>query len=175
MKQALLIVLSSVLVTAGCQGKPGSSKDVAQGKVAPRYTGKTVDGEYLALEDFRGKVVLLNVWATWCAPCRQELPELAALQEEHGGENFSVVGISVDAERDFQKVKAMMRQYDLDYPMVFDPRGAVVSTFEVRGYPTSMLLGKDGTIRWRRDGLIRKNDSEAAAAIRTALAEPDAK
>ena len=169
--RARLRVLGLAILVAGCQGK-GSEQGHELGGEAPRFTGKTIEGEYVALDDYKGKAVLLNVWATWCGPCRQELPELAALQEKFSDEAFTVLGVSIDAERDFPKVQAMARQYGLRYPIVFDPGGSAITTFDVVGYPTSIIVGKGGELRWRRDGLIRPRDTDVEAAIKAALATP---
>lgn len=172
-----MLLLGSLAVPAiGCRGKPEgqpgeSGSPAAIGTEVPRFTGKTIDGEYVQLADYRGQVVLVNVWATWCKPCRQELPELAALHRGHASEGFTVVGVSVDKPQALNQVRALARQFRLEYPIVFDPGGEAVSTFDITGYPTSFLLGRDGRIRWRRNGLIRPNDSDLEAALKTALAQ----
>lgn len=137
--------------------------------MAPRLTGRNLQGEYVALEDHLGKVVLLNIWATWCGPCRQELPELRALQREHGGEAFTVLGVSIDSERDEKKVQRMAEQFQLGYPILLDPAGKSLDAFGVIGYPTSFVLGADGTILWRRNGIIHPRDGELEGQIRAAL------
>lgn len=136
----------------GCQTQP-----VPEG-YAPRLTGKTVDGDYLALDDFAGKIVLLNIWATWCPPCRQELPELQRLHQAHGGERFTVLGVSIDTEGAAPRVAAMVKQQGLTYPVMLDPRASSVEPYDVRGYPTSFLIGPDRKFLWRRDGAIRVED-----------------
>jgi cytochrome c biogenesis protein CcmG/thiol:disulfide interchange protein DsbE len=166
--RSLSVVL--LLLASACQGK--GSEPAELGAEAPRFTGKTIEGEYVALEDYRGKVVLLNVWATWCGPCRQELPELAALHQQFGGDGFTVLGVSIDTERDFKKVQAMAEQYRLRYPIVFDPSGSSIGLFDVVGYPTSILVGKNGEIRWRRNGLIRPGDDDVHTEIKAAIAAP---
>lgn len=153
-----------------CNGKSGSeAKGDGTGSPA-QFTGKSIKGEYLSLEDYRGKVVMLNVWATWCGPCRQELPELRRLHHTYDERGFMVLGVSVDKERDFKKVQALVREFKLDYPIIFDPSSTAVGTFNVRGYPTTILLDRAGRPVWRRDGLIRPSDEEATAHIEAALA-----
>lgn len=174
----LWLSMSLVAALVGCQGKSGGHGDdgdaakAAVGAAAPRYTGKTIDGEYIQLEDFRGKVVLLNMWATWCEPCKKELPELASLHRRHASRGFSVVGVSVDKPQALGKVRQLVGQFGIDYPIVFDPSGEAVATFELTGYPTSFLLGRDGKIRWRRNGIIKPQDQELGAEIEAALAVP---
>jgi cytochrome c biogenesis protein CcmG, thiol:disulfide interchange protein DsbE len=169
-RRVRLLFAALLLGLGGCTGKSPADGPPALDTKAPRYTGKTIEGEYVALDDYLGQVVLLNVWATWCAPCREELPELQALQRKHGPQGFTVVGVSVDKPQALGQVRSMVKQLGLDYPMVFDPNGEAVLTFEVSGYPTSFLLDRTGKIQWRRNGIIRPNDSELDAALRAALA-----
>jgi cytochrome c biogenesis protein CcmG, thiol:disulfide interchange protein DsbE len=164
------IWLSTTVFLGGCQGKPSESDTAAKAPI--EYRGQTLDGEEFALSDLRGKVVLLNVWATWCQPCREELPELVALHRHYRDREFELVGISVDTRTDLRKVRSAVSYFGLDYPMVFDPDGHVLTALEVRGYPTSLLLGKDGALRWRRDGLIKPDDPELAVQIDAALRSP---
>jgi cytochrome c biogenesis protein CcmG, thiol:disulfide interchange protein DsbE len=167
-----LLVAALLVAAPGCQGK-GDAGDAqssgALGTAAPRYTGKTLDGEYVALDDYLGKVVLLNIWATWCTPCRDELPELQALHRKHGPDGFTVVGVSVDKPQALGQVRTLVKQIGIEYPIVFDPGGDAVLTFDVSGYPTSFLLDRSGKVLWRRNGIIRPNDSELEAALRSAL------
>ncbi len=167
----VLAVSLLVAFAPACQGKGGGAGDAADGpaNLAPRFTGKTTEGDYVQLEDYRGKVVLLNIWATWCAPCRKELPELRKMHHDYGPD-FMVLGVSIDKPSAFAKVQGLMRQFQIDYPVVFDPDGDSIGKFNVTGYPTSLLLGKDGAIRWRRNGIVRPHDPEAEAEIKAALA-----
>lgn len=159
---------------AGCQGggadfKVGSSPI---GQVAPTLAGKTIDGERLALSDLRGQVVLVNIWATWCKPCNKELPELARLHDELSPKGFTVLGVSVDKRQMLPQVHAKVKAHGLHYPMLFDPEGAAVAGWSVAGYPTSVLVGRDGTLLWRRNGMIHPDDPELAKQIEGALARP---
>jgi cytochrome c biogenesis protein CcmG/thiol:disulfide interchange protein DsbE len=163
-----LLPLSLACEGRGSGGAAGGAAGV--GTPAPAYQGKTLQGEYLALTDFRGKVVLLNVWATWCAPCRKELPELVALHEKHGPQDFTVLGVSVDRPGARGRLEAMVRQFGLGYPIVHDPDGTGLDAFVIQGYPTSFLIGRDGTLLWRRDGIIETNDGELEGQLKAALA-----
>jgi len=173
---ALFVALAVAALAVACEGKapsdthgptvPGAGVGIA----APELAGKTVDGETFSLAELRGSVVLVNVWATWCGPCRQELPELRRLHHAHRDRGFTVVGISVDARRSMGPLRAMIDEYQLDYPMVFDPDQRAVEPLGIRGYPTSILVDRQGVVRWRRDGLVHVEDDELAAAIAAALA-----
>ncbi|MCH9683543.1 MAG: TlpA family protein disulfide reductase [Deltaproteobacteria bacterium] len=142
------------------------------GQPAPPLAGKTVDGTPLALQDLRGKVVLVNVWATWCKPCNIELPELARLHDQRSDAGFSVLGVSIDKRQLLHKVRNTMARHSLKFPMMFDPESRAIAGWEVSGYPTSILVGRDGTIRWRRNGMIELNDKELSRQLDSALAEP---
>lgn len=137
---------------------------------APAMVGKTLDGEPFALTDLAGKVVLINVWATWCGPCREELPELQRLHAAHNGRGLTVVGVSVDRRGALRAVRAMADDFSLTYPIVFDPDSEAIADWAVRGYPTSFLVDREGMLRWRRDGIVRPDDAELGAAIEAALA-----
>src|SRR5688572_17802196 len=152
----------------GAQAGPGS----ASGTPAPALVGKTVDGEPFDLTGLRGQVVLVNVWATWCAPCREELPELRALHDAHASRGFSVVGVSIDRPAALLQVVQMADSFALPYPIVFDPENRIADAWSVRGYPTSFLVDRAGNVRWRRDGVIRPRDPELAAQLELALASP---
>lgn len=168
-----LLALVATLSLPACQDRPDAGGPAnAVGKVAPTVTGKTIDGDYVALSDHRGDVVLLNIWATWCKPCKQELPELANLHDTRGPEGFTVFSISVDRRQHLAKVHQMRRVYDLKFPIVFDPAGHAAAAWDVGGYPTSVLIGRDGTIRWRRTGVIAPGDPELTKQLDAALAEP---
>lgn len=175
-RSALLVALLTPAPLFGCQGKADDQgearpSDSRMGQPAPTLAARTIDGEPLALSDLRGQVVLVNVWATWCKPCTAELPELARLHRERSTEGFTVLGVSVDKRQVLPKVRAEVARYQLGYPVLFDPEHRAVNEWNVHGYPTSVLVGRDGTIRWRRDGMIHTNDPELAKQLEAALAQ----
>jgi cytochrome c biogenesis protein CcmG, thiol:disulfide interchange protein DsbE len=171
-----LVAIALALLALACQGKSGddgtgtTATSRGLGTAAPALVGKTLEGEPFALEDLRGQVVLVNVWATWCAPCRHELPELRRLYHAHRERGLAVVGVSVDARRALGALRGMVEEFELDYPMVFDPEQRAIAPWGIRGYPTSVLVDRQGIVRWRRDGMIQVDDDELAAALSAALA-----
>jgi thiol-disulfide isomerase/thioredoxin len=169
---ALVLALASVTCEGktGDVGKPGRASDAALIDQAPPLVGKTIDGEAFSLAELGGQVVLVNAWATWCAPCREELPELQRLHVAHGPRGFTVVGVSVDRRAALRAVKTMANDFGLTYPVVFDPDSEAIGPWSVRGYPTSFLVDRQGKVRWRRDGIVRPDDAELGAAIEAALA-----
>lgn len=167
------LALAALLALTACEGKPQRADAPAPapaGPLAPAFTGRSLDGEPFDLAGLRGQVVLLNVWATWCEPCRQEMPELQALHTRHRAQGLTVVGVSVDAARLGPEVRRMVEDFGLTYPNVHDGRNTIGPAFKVVGYPTSFLIDRAGAIVWRRDGLLEPGDAELAAAIAGALA-----
>ncbi len=168
--------LALVLFIGACQGKPTAGGEPAPatskstpGEPVPRLTGKLLSGEYAQIEDFRGKVILLNVWATWCPPCRQELPELDRLHRELGPKGFSVVTINVDKAGDEPEVRKLVDDYGFAFPVILDPKNRATQSLRLNGYPVSLLVDAKGTILWRRDGMIIPEDPELAEHLKKAL------
>lgn len=165
--------LALLLAAAACEGKPQqaapATASATRGPPAPALRGRTLDGEPFDLADLRGQVVLLNVWATWCEPCRAEMPELQALHARHQAQGFTVVGVSVDAARLGAEVRRMVEDAHLTYPNVHDGRNAIGPAYKIVGYPTSFLIDREGAIVWRRDGILAPGDPEFATALASVL------
>lgn len=112
----------------------------------PDYGFVSLDGEELSAESLRGKVVLVNFWATWCTPCRVEMPALQRMHERHEARGFAVVGLAVD-RASTQAVEAFVRERGVTYPIAHVGSDAEALFGGVRGYPTSFLLDREGRIR----------------------------
>jgi cytochrome c biogenesis protein CcmG, thiol:disulfide interchange protein DsbE len=142
---AVLAVLAVVgLLTFGLLSK--GSSGVALGEAAPSPTLPRLEGGGAgALSDYRGRWVLVNFWASWCVPCRQEAPDLERFQRRHGGADFTVLGIdSRDLSGDG---RAFVRRYGLSYPQLRDGNGAAAHDFGTTGVPENFLIGPDGKVR----------------------------
>ncbi len=165
--------LAVLLACLACEGKPKQPAPTADapanGPAAPALTGRTLDGEPFDLQAYRGQVVLLNVWATWCDPCREEMPELQALHTRHRDQGFTVIGVSVDAARLAPEVRRMVEEFGLTYPNIHDASNTVGPGFKVVGYPTSFLIDRTGALVWRLDGRLDPGDPGLAAALAAAL------
>jgi len=123
------------------------------------------------LEEFRGKLVLVNIWATWCAPCREEMPALDRLQQALGGPDFEVVALSIDKDG----MAAVRRFYDeigirALAPYV-DPSMRAGSALRIVGVPTTLLLDRQGGERWRKTGPEKWDSPEIVAALRERMRE----
>ena len=127
-------------------------------KPAPEVTGKTVTGEAFQLSKYQGKVVLLNFWATWCGPCRTEIPDLVALQKEYGPKGFTVIGLATSD--DPKAVASYIKENPLGYPVVLTPDGVQEAYGGVTALPTSFLIDQKGTVVTVIVGMTDKNTLE---------------
>ena len=114
----------------------------APGERPPAFTGRTADGRSLALRDLRGRVVVLTFWASWCEPCRTELPAFEALHREIGAGRLAVV--AVNAREPVAAVREFAQSLDLTFAVVLDPRGEIQQRYGVVGLPTTFLIARDG-------------------------------
>jgi peroxiredoxin len=158
---AVLLILSLVTIGLGvwllmdqrqqiaAQSRPAS--DTVAHAPAPDFELMASDGQVVRLSELRGKVVLLNFWATWCPPCKAEMPDLNALQRKYGADrDFVVLGIN-DMEN-ATDVVAFAEREGIAFPLLLDPDGRVIKDlFDVRYLPTSMIIDREGNIRdtWR--------------------------
>src|SRR4051812_16939914 len=116
---------------------------------APPITGRTLDStpRVKTLADYKGKVVLLNIWATWCEPCRQEMPSMEKLYQEFGAQGLEIVAVSVDDPGTEQTIRDFAKKYGLTFEILHDPAQATAQRYQVTGYPESFIIGREGTIR----------------------------
>jgi cytochrome c biogenesis protein CcmG/thiol:disulfide interchange protein DsbE len=122
------------------------------GAPAPDLTGVTVDGRQVSLKDLRGRVVVLNFWATWCAPCREEMPALEARYEKYKDDGLVV--LAIDFDEPAEDVRAFQDQLGLTFPVLLDPGAKIQQLYRVRGYPTSYFVDRDGTIQVQHIGVM---------------------
>ncbi len=140
------------------------------GDPMPAYTAKYLDGKPLNLAGEKGNVIFLNVWATWCGPCRFETPELQALNNQYAASGLKVIGVSVD-EGETEAVKTFVAEQKITYPIALDPEGRIANLLQTTVLPTSLLLDRNGKIVWRQIGAIMPNDTKLKAAVEKAVAE----
>jgi peroxiredoxin len=142
------------------------------GEAAPSFTLSALRGKRVKLADFQGQVVLLDFWATWCAPCRASLPELRQLAAELAGEPFALV--SITSERDPTKLFDFISAHQMTWPQAWDEGGTVSRSYRVGGIPLYVLIGADGRIVHLQNGWGRGAGKLLRQKIRAALppAEP---
>ncbi|HEX5726197.1 MAG TPA: TlpA disulfide reductase family protein [Longimicrobiaceae bacterium] len=162
------LAAAALLVLAACGGEQRPRVPTV-GEAAPAYAATTLDGDSVSLQGLRGRVVLLNVWATWCKPCREEIPDLQRLYLANRPRGFEVVGVSVDAAGQEQAVREFVQELGVTYPVWLDPDERVSSTFATLGVPSTFLVGRDGTLLWKKLGPVRADDPELRTLLAGAL------
>ena len=136
--------------------------DAGAGKPAPDFTVKDLDGKDISLAQYRGKVVLVNFWATWCDPCRVEIPWLIEMQQKYSAKGFTVLGIAMDEEGakavnpfvSKERFDVNGAQSQMNYPIVIGNDEAADKFGGLLGYPTSVLVNRDGKVIKRITGII---------------------
>jgi peroxiredoxin len=139
------------------------------GKPAPEYNAVSLSGDSVSLAQMHGRVVLLNVWATWCHPCREEIPVLQALHEQYSASGLTLVGVSVDARGEEDTIREFANDFKMTYPLWLDPDERVQSTFLAIGVPATFLIDRNGILRWRHVGPVRANDATLMRELESAL------
>jgi peroxiredoxin len=119
-------------------------------KMAPDFTLANSDGQQVSLQQYRGQVVFLNFWATWCIPCREEMPALERLHQTYHAQGLAI--ISIDLKESAEQVKAFFQKHELSFPALLDQSGSVFRDYLVAGMPTTYLIGRDGTLLARGVG-----------------------
>lgn len=120
-----------------------------QGK-APNFTLKSNTGKNIKLSELRGQVVLLNFWASWCGPCRQEMPLLEKLQQRYNALGFTVLGVNV--EEDPSKARTLLKDISVTFPILFDTQNTVSKQYKVSAMPSTVMIDRDGNMRYLHKG-----------------------
>lgn len=163
MKSILLgLVFSAFAATSlASSGLTGSS--------APDFALKSSSGENLRLSEFRGDVVMVNFWATWCGPCRQEMPLLDELYSRYGRVGFSLLGVNIDDNE--SKAMEMVSDLGVTFPVLFDSSKTVSELYEVNAMPVTVLIDREGTVRYVHLGYKPGYEEKYLDQIRSLLRE----
>ena len=142
--------------SVGSTSAPGETADNGQKlKDAPDFTLNNMNGNPFTLSNHEGKVVVLNIWATWCPPCRKEIPDFIDIQKEMRDEEVLFVGVSVDQEG-WEVVKPFAKKYGINYPLVVDDGTINRKYGPFRGIPTTFIINKKGKVEYVAPGMINK-------------------
>jgi cytochrome c biogenesis protein CcmG/thiol:disulfide interchange protein DsbE len=160
--------LALAVLAAGCDAIRRGPPQV--GDVAPAYAARTLDGRPVSLEALRGQTVLLNVWATWCHPCREELPDLQRLHVANGGRGLRLVGVSIDEAGMADAIREFAVEYGVTSDVWHDPGSDVASIFGTVGVPSTFLIAPDGTLLWKHVGPVKADDPELTRLLERSLA-----
>ena len=139
------------------------------GQTAPDFVLKSATGENLRLSEYRGDVVMINFWATWCGPCRQEMPLLDELYTRYQRVGFNLLGVNIDD--DSRRAMAMVNELGISFPVLFDEDKKVSKLYEVEAMPLTILLDREGTVRHVHHGYQPGYEQKYLNEIRSLLRE----
>jgi cytochrome c biogenesis protein CcmG/thiol:disulfide interchange protein DsbE len=118
-----------------------------KGFLAPDFSAQTLGGEIIHLSDLRGRPVILNLWASWCPPCREEMPVLQKIFTENQEKGLAVLGLNLTSQDSRENADAFVQKNNLTFPVLLDPDGDISRLFRIQALPTTYFIGKDGVIR----------------------------
>ena len=136
---------------------------------APDFTLRQIDGPNLRLGEQRGRVVMVNFWATWCGPCRVELPHLARLHHKYRGSGFTLLGVNID--EDPNAARALVGKMGLKFPVLLDTEKKVVGSYDLNAMPATVLIDKDGRVRYLHRGYREGVEQTYEQQVRELLRE----
>ena len=159
---------------------PNRIQPVTVGTVAPEFEVNNLDGGLARFSDHNGEVVLVNIWATWCLPCRIEMPSMERLYQEIGEDGFEIMAVSIDADlgrfdlagRPGGDIQVFADSLGLTFPMLHDPSGGIERLFRTTGVPETFLIGRDGIIYKKVAGGTEWDAPQHKELIQRLLAAP---
>ncbi len=161
MKRIIAIIFTAALAISG----PVQAAE--EGKTAPDFTLKALDGSNVKLNELRGTVVLVNFWASWCGPCRTEMPLLDELYNEYRDYGFTILGINLDEEQN--RALMLLDRIPVSFPVLFDPENITSESFAVDAMPTTVLIDRNGVVRHHhrgyKDGFMDKYEQQVKELV----------
>jgi peroxiredoxin len=146
--QVILLLCMCAIVLCSCgknEEKPARESHAQIGGTAPDFVLKDLSGRDTKLSTFRGKVVLLEFWATWCPPCKAAIPDMEKLYGKYHGQDFTILGVSIDADSDAAMVAQFASSHGISYPVLIADE-SVPTAYNIMSIPATFIIGKDGTI-----------------------------
>ena len=156
---ALLIALPVTSYAAG----------IKVGEPAADFTLSSRSGEPVSMASLKGQVVLLNFWASWCGPCRQEFPLLDTIHKKYKKIGFTVIGLNV--EPDSKDAEVFLKQNPVSFPIVYDPKDDLSKRYGIGGMPSVALIDRKGIVRWMHKSYVAGDENEYLDQVRSLLAE----
>ncbi|MFQ3251440.1 TlpA disulfide reductase family protein [Glaciecola sp.] len=158
---ATLLALSVASVSA--MAKPAS------GELSPDFTLKSRDGGNIKLSEQRGNIVMVNFWASWCGPCREELPAFEELYQEYQDMGVEILAVNVDDEA--EKANVLLQDIEVSFPVLYDTSGEVSELYDVSAMPTTVLIDRDGNVRLLHPGYRKGDEKKYEKAIKMLMRE----
>jgi peroxiredoxin len=152
------VFAASSLASSGMEGQP-----------APDFALKSSTGENVRLSEYRGDVVMINFWATWCGPCRQEMPLLDELYSRYQRVGFNLLGVNIDD--DSRRAMRMIEELGVNFPVLFDARKEVSELYDVEAMPVTVIVDREGTVRYIHHGYKPGYEDKYLDQIRSLLRE----
>lgn len=167
--KGLALACTAIALThAACV--PSSPPTLANGDPAPDFSAVSLKGGHpISVADFRGTTLLVNLWATWCVPCKTETPYLQSLYEEHESRGLRILGVSVDRSADLHQVVDFVREMGVEYDVGLDPAAVSREVFQAPGLPTSVLIDREGLVAFSWIGPIPEGDPTFLAGLEDVL------
>ena len=137
---------------------------------APGFTLASNAGQQVSLASLKGKVVMVNFWATWCVPCRQEMPHLQALYERYNSLGFELLAVNVEKDN-AEGARKWLEETPVTFPVLFDTKNEVTKRYKVQTMPSTVLVGRDGTMRFIHHGYKPGYENEYQTQVRALLRE----
>ena len=165
-----ILVMGAAVIGAMMLGAvPWSAVHAAEAAPAPDFALPAMDGGELRLSELKGQVVMINFWATWCGPCRQEMPLLQQLQVKYEPLGFTLVGINVEPES--AGARTWLEKVPVTFPILFDRQNQVAERFGVQGMPSSVFVDRSGRVRYVHRGYQPGDESKYADMVRSLVKE----
>jgi cytochrome c biogenesis protein CcmG/thiol:disulfide interchange protein DsbE len=165
---ALGVMFAVVSTQVGAELFPLKIGDRAPEFVAVSLSDSTTKG----IDDYRGEVVLLNIWATWCGPCRVEMPSMERLERELGPKGLKIVAVSIDVAGSEQRIRDFANELGLTFELLHDAPGVIQRDYQTTGVPETFIIGRDGRVRRRIIGADDWSSPANIAFLERLLAEP---
>lgn len=163
LKSSLLGIILGVIATTSL-----AASDLA-GQMAPDFALRSASGENLRLSEYRGDVVMINFWATWCGPCRQEMPLLDELYNRYQRVGFNLLGVNIDD--DSRRAMKMIEDLGVSFPILFDDTKEVSKLYQVEAMPVTVIVDREGTVRYVHHGYKPGYEEHYLTEIRSLLRE----
>ncbi len=127
--------------------------EISANNIAPDFALKSIEGKTVKLSDYKGKVVIIDFWATWCPPCRKGIPDLISIQKDFK-DDLVIIGISLDGEKTIKDVPGFVKSYGINYPIVYGDEKVVAAYGGIEGIPTAFIVDKEGNVVDQHVGLV---------------------
>ncbi|MEM9384359.1 MAG: TlpA disulfide reductase family protein [Pseudomonadota bacterium] len=167
--QLKTLAASSLLTLGLLFSAGGLTKSTSDGQQAPDFTLRSLGGDNVRLSELRGQVVMINFWASWCGPCRQEMPLLEALYQRYNPLGFELLGVNV--EQDVDDAKRWLADTSVSFPVLLDPTNQLTKMYQVKAMPSTILVDRDGNVRHLHKGYKPGDENTYQDLVRSLIRE----